>query len=96
MKPSDPVGAALLREPLLNRGRAFSHAARVSKQLVGLLPAGEALTRDEQVALVLEGVRRRAGVELAQYEFLLGILHDDANLCFKAIEAHTAELMPIM
>ena len=91
-----PTGTALLSDPLRNRGRAFTPEERKSSMLVGLLPAGDALTRAQQVELVIEGVRRRAGAELAQYEFLLQVLHDDASLLFLAIEQHTSELVPIV
>ena len=51
-QPSDsPRGMALLRDPLLNKGTAFTEAERDALGLRGLLPA-HVLSMDEQVARV--------------------------------------------
>ena len=88
------TGALAMRNPLLNRGRALDGPARAALGVVGLVPPGQ-LTGDQQVALLMEGIARRPD-ELAQYEYLLTVLHDDANLFFRALRAHTEKLMPIV
>ena len=48
-----PRGPALLRDPTLNKGTAFSEQEREVLGLRGLLPA-HVCSQDEQVARVLE------------------------------------------
>ncbi len=52
-----PRGTALLRDPTLNKGTAFSDHERDVLGLRGLLPPHVA-TQDEQVARVLENFHR--------------------------------------
>jgi malate dehydrogenase (oxaloacetate-decarboxylating)(NADP+) len=52
-----PRGVALLRDPLLNKGTAFSEKERDAFGLRGLLPA-HLLSQDEQVARILTNLRR--------------------------------------
>ena len=56
-QPSDsPRGMALLRDPLLNKGTAFTEAERDALGLRGLLPT-HVLSMDEQVARVMTNLR---------------------------------------
>ena len=68
MTPNDPSGTALksaeshrgvalLRDPLLNKGTAFTDAERDALGLRGLLPP-RVSTQEEQLARVLENFRR--------------------------------------
>jgi hypothetical protein len=52
-----PRGVALLRDPLLNKGTAFSEKERDALGLRGLLPA-HLLSQEEQVARILTNLRR--------------------------------------
>jgi len=51
-----PHGLALLRDPLLNKGTAFTEAERDALGLRGFLPA-HVLTMEEQVARFLVNLR---------------------------------------
>jgi len=52
-----PRGVALLRDPLLNKGTAFSEKERDAFGLRGLLPA-HLLSQEQQVARILTNLRR--------------------------------------
>ena len=52
-----PRGAALLRDPTLNKGTAFTAAEREALGLRGLLPP-QVGTQDLQANRVLENIRR--------------------------------------
>ena len=54
-----PRGVALLQDPALNKGTAFTEAERDALGLRGLLPP-HVSTQEEQVARVLENFRRKA------------------------------------
>ena len=53
-----PRGVALLRDPALNKGTAFTDAERDALGLRGLLPP-HVCTQAQQVARVLENFHRR-------------------------------------
>ena len=52
-----PRGLALLRDPLLNKGTAFSEQERDALGLRGLLPA-HVLTQEEQATRIMTNLRR--------------------------------------
>jgi malate dehydrogenase (oxaloacetate-decarboxylating)(NADP+) len=52
-----PHGLALLRDPLLNKGTAFSEQERDALGLRGLLPA-HVLTQEEQATRIMTNLRR--------------------------------------
>lgn len=94
-EPTDtPTGLALLREPLLNKGLAFSDEEREALGLRGLLPP-RVLTQEQQVARVLEQLRRLP-TDLDKY-MSLNALHDrNQALFFRVIHEHPDEMMPII
>src|SRR5262245_23625756 len=53
-----PRGMSLLRDPMLNKGMAFTEAERDALGLRGLLPP-HVLSKEEQQARVLENFRRK-------------------------------------
>src|ERR1700692_1366260 len=55
--PETPRGLALLRDPLLNKGTAFTEAERDALGLRGFLPA-HVLSMQDQVERVLVNLRR--------------------------------------
>lgn len=89
-----PTGIALLREPLLNKGMAFTADERAALGLRGLLPP-RVLTQDQQVDRVLEQLRRLP-TDLDKY-MSLNALHDrNQTLFFRVVTEHPDEMMPLI
>jgi malate dehydrogenase (oxaloacetate-decarboxylating)(NADP+) len=89
-----PRGAALLRDPTLNKGTAFSLRERDALGLRGLLPP-HVITQEDQVNRVLENFRRLES-DLSRY-ILLEALHDrNEALFFRVITENPDEMMPII
>jgi len=89
-----PHGAALLRDPSLNKGTAFTGAEREALGLRGLLPQ-HVHTQAEQVRRVLENFHRK---ESALEKYIdLNALHDrNETLFFRVVADHLEEMMPIV
>ena len=87
-------GMELLNMPLLNRGTAFSQELRDQFALNGLLPP-HVVTREQQVARL-----RRAYLEevddLRRHQFLRQLQDRNEILFYSLLEAHMAEMMPIL
>ncbi len=89
-----PRGVALLRDPTLNKGMAFTDAERDAFGIRGLLPA-HVLTQEEQAARVLENFRRKPN-NLEKF-INLAALHDrNEALFFRILIDHPDEMMPII
>ena len=89
-----PRGTALLREPLLNKGTAFSAAEREALGLRGLLPP-RINTQEAQVSRVLENFRRKP-TDLDKY-INLAALHDrNETLFYRVVVDNPDEMMPII
>ena len=94
-RPSDsPRGMALLRDPLLNKGTAFTEAERDALGLRGLLPA-HVLSMDEQVARVVTNLRGLPS-DLEKY-IALNSLHDrNEALFFRVVCDNIDEIQPLI
>ena len=94
-QPSDsPRGMALLRDPLLNKGTAFTEAERDALGLRGLLPA-HVLSMDEQVARVMTNLRGLPS-DLEKY-VALNSLHDrNEALFFRVVCDNIDEIQPLI
>jgi malate dehydrogenase (oxaloacetate-decarboxylating)(NADP+) len=89
-----PRGVALLRDPLLNKGTAFSEKERDAFGLRGLLPA-HLLSQDEQVARILTNLRRLPD-DLEKY-VALNALHDrNEALFFRVVCDNIDEIQPLI
>jgi len=89
-----PRGVALLREPLLNKGTAFSEHERDVLGLRGLLPA-HVLSQDEQAVRVLANLRRLPD-DLDKY-VALNALHDrNEQLFFRVVCDNIDEIQPLI
>ncbi|AHE97482.1 NAD-dependent malic enzyme [Thioalkalivibrio paradoxus] len=89
-----PRGLALLRDPALNKGSAFSEREREVLGLRGLLPP-HVSTQEQQVDRVLENFRRLDS-PLERY-IMLESLHDrNEALYFRVIMEHPDETMPVI
>ena len=89
-----PRGAALLRDPTLNKGTAFTEAERDALGLRGLLPAHVG-TQEVQVARVLENFRNLQN-PLSKYILLEALQDRNEALFFRVITENPDEMMPII
>lgn len=89
-----PVGAALLRDPALNKGTAFTEEERDLLGLRGLLPP-RVHTVEEQELRVLENLRRKPN-DLEKYIFLISLQDRNKTLFYRVLLSNIEELMPIV
>ena len=89
-----PRGVALLREPSLNKGTAFTAEERDALGLRGLLPP-HVSTQDEQVARVLENFRRLAS-PLERYLMLEALMDRNEALYYRVVCSHPDEMLPVI
>ena len=89
-----PRGMALLRDPLLNKGTAFSEQERDALGLRGLLPA-HVLSQEQQALRVMTNLRRLPD-DLEKY-VALNALHDrNEALFFRVVCDHIDEIQPLI
>jgi malate dehydrogenase (oxaloacetate-decarboxylating)(NADP+) len=89
-----PRGLALLHDPLLNKGQAFTERERDALGIRGLLPP-HVLSQDEQVARVVGHIRRQPS-DLEKY-IELNALHDrNESLFFRVLVDHIDEMQPLI
>ena len=92
--PDLPRGVALLRDPALNKGTAFTEHERDALGLRGLLPS-HVLSQDEQVQRVLENLRRLPD-DLDKH-VALNALHDrNETLFFRVVCDNIDEMQPLI
>ena len=92
--PDSPRGLALLRDPLLNKGTAFTEAERDALGLRGFLPA-HVLSMEEQAARVLTNLRSLPN-DLEKY-IALNSLHDrNEELFFRVVCDNIDEIQPLI
>ena len=89
-----PRGLALLRDPALNKGTAFSEEERDAYGLRGLLPP-TVCTQGEQEARVLENLRRLPD-PLEKYIALEALHNRNEALYFRVIMDHPDEMFPLI
>ncbi|HML13257.1 MAG TPA: NAD-dependent malic enzyme [Xanthobacteraceae bacterium] len=89
-----PHGAALLHNPLLNKGTAFAEEERDALGLRGLLPAHR-LSIEQQAQRVIENLRRLPD-DLEKY-VALNALHDrNETLFFRVVCDNIDEIQPLI
>ncbi|MFO1394326.1 MAG: NAD-dependent malic enzyme [Steroidobacteraceae bacterium] len=89
-----PRGAALLRDPTLNKGTAFTDEERDALGLRGLLPP-HVSTPQDQVARVLENFRRLQN-PLERYILIESLQDRNESLFYRVIMENPDEMMPII
>jgi malate dehydrogenase (oxaloacetate-decarboxylating)(NADP+) len=89
-----PRGTAVLRDPTLNKGTAFTEVEREVLGLRGLLPA-HVSTPEEQVTRVLENFRRLES-NLSKYIMLEALQDRNEMLFYRVILENPDEMMPII
>ncbi len=87
-------GRDLIAQPLLNKGAAFTARERDRHGLHGLMPPGVA-TMDEQLALELEHVRRKAD-DLERYIGLAALQDRNETLFYRLLVENLEEFLPIV
>jgi malate dehydrogenase (oxaloacetate-decarboxylating)(NADP+) len=94
LAPWFPRGVALLRNPELNKGTAFSESERDALGLKGLLPP-RVCSQAEQVARVL-GNFHRLESPLEKYIFMAALHDRNEALFFRIVTENPDEMMPII
>ncbi len=89
-----PHGEALLHDPLLNKGTAFTRAERRALGLEGLLPP-HVHRLEEQVARVMDNYRNKS-TDLERYIHLVSLQDRNETLFYKVVTEHIEEMMPII
>ena len=87
-------GHALLDNPLLNKGSAFSEEERREFGLLGLLPF-HASTLVEQLRRTYENYLRKDS-DVERYVFLTALQDRNETLFYSLVHKHISEMMPII
>lgn len=87
-------GAALKDDPILNKGTCFTLEERRQFGLGGILPPAVS-TPAEQEARAYENYRR-AGDDVAQYQFLAALQDRNETLFYRLVLDHLDEMVPII
>jgi len=89
-----PRGVALLRDPLLNKGTAFTEKERNLLGLRGLLPA-PVRTMEQQAVRVLANLRAKPD-DLEKYLYLIGLQDRNETLFYRVLVDNLEETMPVV
>ncbi|HEV2235873.1 MAG TPA: NAD-dependent malic enzyme, partial [Ktedonobacterales bacterium] len=87
-------GKAVLEDPLLNKGSAFTREERMQLGLLGLLPPHIA-SMEDQLARTYENYQRKES-DLERYIFLASLQDRNETLFFRLLQEHVAEMAPII
>ena len=90
----EKTGPELLRDPLLNKGTAFTEEERDAFGLHGLLPPHVG-SLEGQLRRRLDGFRSKP-TELEKYVFLRGLQDNIETLFYALLGAHLEEMLPIV
>jgi malate dehydrogenase (oxaloacetate-decarboxylating) len=90
----DKTGPELLRDPLLNKGTAFTEEERDVFGLHGLLPPHVG-SLEGQLRRRLDGFRSKP-TDLEKYVFLRGLQDNIETLFYALLGAHLEEMLPIV
>lgn len=85
---------ALINDPRLNKGTAFTDEERDQYGLHGLLPPNVS-TMAQQVEWAIDSIRRKPQ-DIDKYRFMASMLKRNERLYFRLLIDHMEELMPIV
>lgn len=89
-----PMGFALLNDPALNKGTAFTENERNELGLRGLIPP-HVHTQDGQVGRVAENLSAKP-TDLEKYIYLVGLQARNERLFYRYVIENIEEVMPII
>jgi malate dehydrogenase (oxaloacetate-decarboxylating)(NADP+) len=89
-----PTGSALLHDPLLNKGTAFTEAEREAYRLNGLLPP-HVHTMEEQMTRVIENYHAKE-TDLERYIHLCSLQDRNETLFYRILSENIEQMMPIV
>jgi malate dehydrogenase (oxaloacetate-decarboxylating)(NADP+) len=87
-------GVALLHDPMLNKGTAFTEAERDALKLRGLLPP-HVQTQEEQAGRVMDNFRKKPN-DLERYIQLIGLQDRNETLFYHVVMNNIEQMMPII
>ena len=87
-------GAAVLADPLTNKGTAFTAAERAALGIEGLLPPAVS-TIEQQLARVYQNFRAKQ-TPLERYIHLASLQDRNETLFFRLLHDHIDEMMPVV
>src|SRR5678816_3265942 len=90
----DTRGDALLRDPLTNKGTAFTQGERADLGLDGLLPPAVS-SMNQQLARVYENYRAKQ-TSLERFIHLMSLQDRNETLFFRLVHDHIDEMMPVV
>jgi malic enzyme len=88
-------GHALLGDPLLNKGTAFSVEERKVFELEGMLP-NQITDRDRQFERACESITERGHEPLEKYVAMAALQDRNETLYYQVLAGHIEELLPIV
>ena len=88
------TGHALLDQPLLNKGTAFTEQERRELGLIGVLPTGVS-TAEVQLARIYGNYRQKTS-NLERYIHLVSLQDRNETAFYRLLNEHLVEMMPII
>lgn len=94
MKTAQKTGYALLKDPFMNKGTAFTEAERKQYGLVGLLPPRVDDIESQSQRMYRQMESKSSPIE--KRRFLMDLFNRNRTLFFHVFHEHLVELMPIV
>ncbi len=89
-----PKGVAILHDPRLNKGTAFTLAERQALELQGLLPP-RVFNQEEQQVRILKAYRSQDS-DLGKYIYLIALQDRNETLFYRTVMDNIEEMLPII
>ncbi len=89
-----PRGIAVIHDPRINKGTAFTSAERKLLGISGLLPP-KVMTQEEQAVRIMEAFHTKSS-DLSKYIYLTGLHDRNEALYYYVLMHHVEEMLPIV